>query len=141
MKVSIHAFAVTRSTDHSVLLARRLHETLGPLPEQTTEIHRLRALAMLAALLLGQGLPFIAAQVEHLHGGEVVRIEAIREDLDHGPIIRDHSGRTHLHRGPVANDKDVAGPSAEQRTEADHVGDALLVRDILQVRMVTGGPS
>src|SRR5215207_4116615 len=65
--------------------------------------------------------------------------EAILEDLNHGPVIRDHSGCTHLHRGPVADDKDVAGPSAEQRTEADHVGDALLVRDILQVRMVTGG--
>jgi thiamine pyrophosphate-dependent acetolactate synthase large subunit-like protein len=54
-----------------------------------------------------------------------------------GPVVialpedSDHSGRTHLHRGPVADDKDVAGPSAEQRAEADHVGDALLVRDIL----------
>ena len=47
------------------------------------------------------------------------------------PEDSDHSGRTHLHRGPVADDKDVAGPSAEQRAEADHVGDALLVRDIL----------
>ena len=52
------------------MLPRRLDETLGPLPEQPAEIHRLGVLAMLAALLLGQGLPSVRVEVEHGPGGE-----------------------------------------------------------------------